>query len=116
VHSLEILARKNRIVVNRILRNTNMGLSVSIELLSLGCEVEVDGVRPSEGEEDEGNAHGVPGADLVGHVAEDDGDDGATADGGDEEGGAALGVAAETAEGEGEDDWELVWLLVSTDI
>jgi hypothetical protein len=49
----------------------------------------------------------VPGADPVGHVAEDDGDDGATANRGHEEGGAALGVATETAEREGEDNWEL---------
>jgi hypothetical protein len=82
-------------------------LSVRVKLLSLGGEVEVDGVRPGESEEDERNAHGVPGADLVGHVAENDGDDSTTADGGDEEGGTALGVATETAKGESEDDWEL---------
>jgi hypothetical protein len=47
--------------------------------------------------EDERDAHGVSGSDVVGDVAEDDGDDCATADGGDEEGCAALGVATETA-------------------
>jgi hypothetical protein len=40
----------------------------------------------------------VSGADLVGDVSEDDGDDCATADGGDEEGCTTLGVASETAE------------------
>lgn len=44
----------------------------------------------------------MPGADPVGDVSENDGDDGTTADGGDEEGGTALGVTTETAESEGE--------------
>jgi hypothetical protein len=46
--------------------------------------------------EDKRNAHSVPGANLVGDVAEDDGDDGTTADGGDEERCTALGVASKT--------------------
>jgi hypothetical protein len=39
----------------------------------------------------------MSGTNLVGDVAEDDGDDGTTADGGDKEGGTALGVATETS-------------------
>jgi hypothetical protein len=53
--------------------------------------------------EDEGNAHSVSGADLVGDVSEDDGDDRTTADGGDEEGSTALGVATNAAKRECED-------------
>jgi hypothetical protein len=123
-HSLDILASDDGVVINRALLHANMALGVSIELLGLGREVEVDGVAPREEEEDERNAHGVPGADLVGDVSEDDGDDGAAANGGDEEGGSALGVATESTKSclalvyvmgmsagggeptESEDDWE----------
>ena len=105
-HSLDILARKDRVVINSALLRGDVGVGVCIELLGLGCEVEVDGVRPGESEEDEGDAHGVSGADFVGDVAENDGDDGSTADGRDEEGGTALGVATETAERKSEDDWK----------
>lgn len=46
VRSLDILAGKDRVVVDHTLLLTNMGLRVGIELGSLVCEVEVDGVRP----------------------------------------------------------------------
>lgn len=104
--SLNILAGKNGVVVNDILSSADMGLGVSVKLLGLAGEVEVDGVRPSESEEDERDAHGVPGANLIGNIPKNDGDDGTTADGGDEEGGTTLGVATETTKGEGEDDGE----------
>jgi len=48
--------------------------------------------------EDERNAHGMPRANLVGDVSEDDWDDCTTADGGDEEGSTALGVTSKTAQ------------------
>jgi hypothetical protein len=77
-----------------------MALAVRIELFSLKG-VEVDGVRPGDGVEDEGNAHSLPRADVVCDVAENDGANGTTAYGRDEEGGTALGVPTETAEGKG---------------
>jgi len=83
-----------------------MRLGVGIELASAGGEVEVDGVTPCNAHEDERDRHGIPGADVVGDVAENDRADGATSNCGDEERGATLGVAAETAEGEREDDGE----------
>jgi hypothetical protein len=52
--------------------------------------------RMAELTKDEGNAHGVPGSDFVGDVSENDGDDGTTADGGDEEGCTTLGVTSKT--------------------
>lgn len=48
----------------------------------------------------------MPGTNVIGNVSENDGDDGTTADGGDEERSTALGVATETTEGKGEDDGE----------
>jgi len=48
----------------------------------------------------------MAGADAVGHIAQDSGDDGAAADGGDEERRAALGVAAQAAQGQREDGRE----------
>jgi hypothetical protein len=55
----------------------------------------------------------VSGADLVGDVAKNDGDDCATADGGDEEGCAALGVASETAKRKSEDTViALAWVIM----
>jgi hypothetical protein len=48
--------------------------------------------------EDERNAHSVPGSNLVGDVSKNDGDDGTTANGRDEEGGTTLGVTSETTE------------------
>lgn len=45
----------------------------------------------------------MPGANLIGDVSENDGDDGTTADGGDEERSTALGVATESTESERED-------------
>ena len=45
-------------------------------------------------------------ADVVGHIAQDSGDDGAAADGGDEERRAALGVAAQAAQGQRKDGRE----------
>ena len=82
-----------------------MALAVSIELGALD-RVEVDGVRPGNREEDERDAHSLSCADAVSNVAENDGANGTTADGGDEERGTALGVATETAECKGEDDGE----------
>jgi hypothetical protein len=46
----------------------------------------------------------VSGADLVCDVSEDDGDDRTTANGGDEERGAALGVATNASQRQGEYD------------
>jgi hypothetical protein len=48
VHGLNILASKNGVVVDLVLLDTNVRLSVGIELGSLVCEVEVDRVRPRE--------------------------------------------------------------------
>lgn len=73
-----------------------MALTVRIQLGTL-VEVEVDGVAPGNEEEDEWDAHGVPGTDFISHVAENDGYNGSTADRGDEEGCSALGVATETS-------------------
>jgi hypothetical protein len=52
VHGLNILASKNGVVVDLVLLDTNVRLSVGIELGSLVCEVEVDGERPRKSEED----------------------------------------------------------------
>jgi hypothetical protein len=82
-----------------------MALTVSIQLLSLES-VEIDRVRPGNRVEDKRNAHSLPCADVVCDVSEYNGTDGATTDGGDEEGGTALSVATETAECECE-DWEV---------
>lgn len=96
-HSLNILRSKDRIVIDHVLLGPDVRLSVSVKLLGLGCEVEVDGERPSEEDwrvlaienrqiwawrrtKDKRNAHGVPRANFVGDVAEDDRDDGSTAD------------------------------------
>jgi hypothetical protein len=48
MHSLDILARKDGVVVNDVLLRTDVRLGVSVKLLGLGCEVEVDGVGPCE--------------------------------------------------------------------
>lgn len=82
-----------------------MALAVSIELGALD-HVEVDGVRPGNREEDERDAHSLPGTDAVSNIAENDGANGTTADGGDEERSTALSVASETAECKGKDDGE----------
>jgi hypothetical protein len=102
---LDVLASEHRVVVNSALSGTDMALAVSIELTALD-QVEVEGVRPSDSEEDERDAHSLPGTDVISNVAEDDGTNGTTADGGDEERSTALGVATETAESKGEDDGE----------
>jgi hypothetical protein len=68
VRSLDILAGKDRVVVDHTLLLTNMRLRVGIELGSLVCEVEVDGV------------HSMPGANVVGDESEDDRTNGTTAD------------------------------------
>jgi hypothetical protein len=47
VHSLDVLARKDRIVVDDVL-STDVGLGVGIELGGLVREVEVDWVGPGE--------------------------------------------------------------------
>ena len=104
--SFDILASDNGVEVNSaLLRSADLGVGVAIELLAL-ADVEVDGETPSDDKEGKGDNHGVPGADAVGDVAEDDRDDGTARDGGDEERGTALGVATETAETDGEDDGE----------
>jgi hypothetical protein len=102
VVSLHVLGRDNGVVVDSALLGADVGLSVRVELATL-VEVEVDGVGPSDCEEDKGDAHGVAGTNAVSDVAENDGADGTTADGGDQEGSSALGVAAETTESKGED-------------
>jgi hypothetical protein len=48
MHSLDILASKDRVVVNDMLLRTDVRLGVSVQLLGLVCEVEVDGVGPCE--------------------------------------------------------------------
>lgn len=90
-HSLDVLAGKDRVIIDDAI-DANMRFGVGIELLGLGGEVEVEWERPRESEEDQRNAHGMPGADLICHVSEDDGDDGTTTNGGDEERSAALCV------------------------
>ena len=97
------------------LLGTDVGLGVSIELLALG-NVEVQRVGPGDGEEGKRDTHGLSGSDEIGDVSKDDRADGATADGGDEEGGTALGVATETTEGEGEDDGEDAGLEEEDDV
>jgi hypothetical protein len=106
---LNILACKNRVVVNSALLKSDMALGVSIKFLSLAC-VQVNRIRPRNGVEDERNAHGFAGPDVVRDVAEDNGTDGTTADGSNEEGGTALGVATQTAESECE-DWTCMLVL-----
>jgi hypothetical protein len=83
-----------------------MRLGVSIELSSLVGEVEVDGVGPCECEEDQGNAHGVPGADPVRHVAQDDRNDRTTANRRNQERRTPLGVTTKSAKSQGKDNWE----------
>ena len=102
---LDVLVSKHRVVVNSTLGGTDMAFAVSIELTTLG-KVKVDGVRPGNREEDERDAHSLPGTDVVSNVAENDGTDGTTANGGDEERSTTLGVATETTESKGEDDGE----------
>jgi hypothetical protein len=75
---LDILARDDRIVINRTRLHADVGLGVGVELSGLVCEVEVDGVGPGKGEEDQGDAHSVPGADLVCDVAKNDWDNSST--------------------------------------
>lgn len=85
--------------------NPHMALPIRVELLAL-AHVQVDGEAPRDDEEGERHDHGVPGAGAIRHVAQDGGDDGAAADGGDEVRRAALGVAAEAAQSESEDGGE----------
>lgn len=47
---LNVLAGKDRVVVDDVLSRADVGLGVGIELLGLAGEVEVDGVGPSEGD------------------------------------------------------------------
>jgi hypothetical protein len=96
VHGLDVFRCEDGVIVNGTFLLADVRLGVRIELLRLGGEVEVDRIRPGECKEDEGNAHGVPGADLVGNVSENDWDDCTTTDGGNEEGSTALGMATET--------------------
>ena len=84
---------------------TDMRLAIRIGLLSLE-QVQIDGEAPRNQEERQRDDHGMAGADVVGHIAQDSGDDGAAADGGDEERRAALGVAAQAAQGQREDGRE----------
>jgi hypothetical protein len=103
--SLNVLASDNGIEVNLTLRSADLGIGVSVKLLALE-EVEVDGETPGHDEESKGNDHGALGTDTVGDVSKDDGNDGTSGDGSDDEGGTALGVATETAQTDGEDDGE----------
>lgn len=48
VSNLDILASKNRVVVDDVLGSADVGLGVSVKLLGLASEVEVDGVGPGE--------------------------------------------------------------------
>lgn len=91
----------NGVSVNGALGDSDMRLGVGVELLAL-VKVEVDGVGPGNREEDEGNAHGLSGANTVGDVTKDDRTHGTTADGGNDEGGTTLGVATESTKSEGE--------------
>ena len=102
---LNILVGKDRVVVNSTLGGTDMALTVSIELTALD-QVKVDGVRPGDREEDERDAHSLPGTDVISNVAKNDRTDSTTANGGDEERSTTLGVATETTESKGEDDGE----------
>lgn len=47
---LNVLAGKDRVVVDDVLSRADVGLGVGIELLGLAGEIEVDGVGPSEGD------------------------------------------------------------------
>lgn len=103
--SLNVLLCDNRVGIDNTLLDTDVALSVSVELAALG-EVEVDGVGPGDGEEGQWDAHGLAGSDDIGNIAQDGGTDSTTADGCDQEGGSALGVATETTECQGEDNGE----------
>jgi hypothetical protein len=50
VHSLDILASKDRVVVDDMLGGTDVRVGVGIELRGLVGEVEVDRVGPGEGD------------------------------------------------------------------
>jgi hypothetical protein len=50
MHSLDVLASKDRVVVDDMFLRTDVRLGVCVELLGLVCEVEVDGVGPCEGD------------------------------------------------------------------
>lgn len=82
-----------------------MRLGISIQLLPL-ANIKINRERPSNKEESQRHNHSNPDPRFISHVPEDSGDDGAAGNGGDDEGGAALGVATQTAEGEGEDGGE----------
>jgi hypothetical protein len=92
VHGLNILVGQNGVVVDLVLLDTDVRISVGIKLSGLVCEVEVDGVGPGECEEDQWDAHGVSGADSVRHVAQDDWDDCTTANRRNQERRTPLGV------------------------
>jgi len=105
--TLKVLLSNNRRTANDLavgvwlavsILGANVGSGVGIEFLGLE-EVEVDGERPGDDEEGERDDHGDAGAGPVGDVAEDGWDDGATADGGHEEGSTTFGVATETTQG-----------------
>ena len=81
---------------------TDLGCAETIEFL--GAEgIEVDGESESDEETDEGNNHGNMIALVVGHQTGQRREKRATRDRSDDPGGAALGVTAETTDGQGED-------------
>lgn len=85
----------------------DLGLGESIRRVAvLGDKVDRKRVRPRGDEEGHGHDHGDLGVVQVSHGARQRRNDGAAQDSRDDETGAALGVAAETAHAEGHDGWE----------
>lgn len=104
--SLDVLAGDDGVEVDSaILAGADLGVGVGVELPALE-DVEVDGVGPGDHEESQGNNHGALGANAVGDVSKDDGNNSSSTDGRDKERSTTLGVATETAESESEDDGE----------
>lgn len=86
---------------------TDLGLGKRIRRVAvLGDEVYRKRVRPRGDEESHGHDHGDLGVVQIGHGARQRRYDGAAQDSRDDETGAALGVAAETAHAEGHDGRE----------
>jgi hypothetical protein len=106
VSGLNILVGNNGVEVNgALLRGTDLGVGVGIELLGL-VHVEVDRVGPGDDEEGQGDDHGALSADAVCNVAKNNGDNGTAGDRSDQERCTTLGVATQASKRQSEDDGE----------
>lgn len=110
LRSLRPLLSRNTGAANMVLdtgiairiQNSDLALEVSIQLLRLE-QVQIQRETPRDHKPDEGNTHSNLGIPMICHDAKNRWEDRASRDTADNEGRAALGVATETAQGEGED-------------